>query len=87
MGLECSYPEGVCACNPSFGPVIQTDAGSNWRCDQPGEGCPSVKPLLGSSCPTPDKSCVYGDCSRANGSTVRCKDTLWKEGGFSCPLH
>ncbi len=76
-GLECTYAEGVCACNPNPSPVQQIDAGSYWRCDSPGAACPALRPPLGSSCSPPDQYCAYGACARSGGSAVECKNGVW----------
>jgi hypothetical protein len=81
-GLVCSYSEGTCTCAKPTGPAT-TDASARWQCFDASAGCPTDRPLLGSTCTKPGQECNYGEC--ADGVEVQCSGGTWREVMGGCP--
>jgi len=81
-GLVCSYTQGTCTCAKPIGPAT-TDGGTRWQCFDASPGCPTDRPLLGTSCSHAGEKCNYGEC--ADGVEVECEDGAWQEVMAGCP--
>jgi hypothetical protein len=81
-GLECAYPEGICACTRGSGPITNV---SNWACPSPANGCPKVRPHVGSPCPSNLQVCNYGECTYRGGVNLRCEGGAWIHIATTCP--
>ncbi|MEO7111657.1 MAG: hypothetical protein ABI183_14550, partial [Polyangiaceae bacterium] len=51
---ECQFPQGRCTCSEQQGGPVQVnpDGGQlprEWRCEQPSQGCPVIRPRIGSA--------------------------------------
>jgi hypothetical protein len=85
----CSYPEGICVCQPGFtiGPGMP-DASpppSTWQCAMPSAGCPAFRPRIGSACSMPDLQCDYGVCGVPSGSAYQCDAAGYWTDAFGTP--
>jgi hypothetical protein len=80
-GLQCEYTLGFCTCAAVTlgGVALPVDAGSSWTCE-PGAGCPSPRPRLGSACPTDGQACTYEACAYAQ----TCRLGVWQGGPVGC---
>ncbi len=85
---DCTYPEGICSCTYSGGPVpLDAAAASTWHCDVPSDPkCPSPRPKLGTACSTPNLLCDYGACTFPDGTAMRCEGGYWNATDVPCPL-
>ncbi|MEO6576595.1 MAG: hypothetical protein ABIP89_22295 [Polyangiaceae bacterium] len=83
--LECSFPEGRCACTVSSAGPVRVDAGAEWICDTPQGDCPRPRPHVGSACAGFGRICDYGACSLPGGSAVECSEGRWQEHQVPCP--
>jgi hypothetical protein len=89
QNASCAYPEGTCACIIYCGsqyPVgHECDAGTpyTWQCTGAGQGCPAVRPRVGSACTQEGQNCPYGDC---NGPNLRCTGGAWTYTPTGCPV-
>jgi hypothetical protein len=83
-GLNCAYPEGLCACTRESGggPVSGTP---KWACPTPGGTCPTTRPRIGSACPTEGQDCNYGECIYRGGVNLKCTSGLWQHQIQPCP--
>jgi hypothetical protein len=85
-GLECTYPEGLCACAPTGGPpVVDASAITAWACQDPAPGCPQPRPRLGTPCSQDGQQCDYGACTIPGGTAEACQGGLWVESAVHCP--
>lgn len=80
--LICPMTDGVCAC--TTGPDAAHAHARRWACTRPSSGCPTARPLVGSSCTTP-RTCDYGGCAFKRGLTMVCSSSLvWTGGSATC---
>ena len=74
---SCDYDEGRCSCLPC------SSTNGVWSCrawDSGGQGCPSVSPLAGTACATPEQFCTYaGLCSISVGDDLECTGGFWHQ--------
>ncbi len=88
-GLVCDYPQGRCACaTPSI--VTSLDGSvspDEWFCQDPGAGCPPLRPRVGSACQDSEAQyCDYGaECTIPGGAVEACTGGIWVELPPSCP--
>lgn len=83
-GLECAYPEGICACvKANVGPIGPTP---KWTCPTPGAGCPQARPRIGAACASEGQSCNYGECTYPGGANLKCTQGIWSHASTPCPL-
>jgi hypothetical protein len=86
-GAICDYPQGLCACNVAFGPApVDASAEATWSCQDPGPGCPTPRPLLGSACSQEGLQCDYGACVIPGGGTEACSGGIWVDVPALCPM-
>ena len=86
-GLACGYADGRCDCaQPTGGPPAVGKSNTRWLCDDPGTGCPTPRPHLGSSCATSGQACDYGACSIPDGITLTCTNGSWQTSPTACAL-
>lgn len=76
-GTSCVYPEGKCTCVPC------DPSGIAWECRKFGDGletgCPTMRPLIGSKCKTPNLSCSYDlSCNVSFGPDIVCSNGSWQ---------
>jgi hypothetical protein len=76
-GQSCVYPEGKCTCVPC------DPTGVAWECRKFGDGletgCPTMRPLIGSKCTTPNLSCSYdSSCNVSFGPNIVCTNSTWQ---------
>jgi hypothetical protein len=86
QGLVCGFVEGVCTCWSS-GNVVRIDggAGPQWKCFPVGQGCPSPRPNIGTSCSRVGLNCDYGACN--GGLALECRvGGAWQRALTACPL-
>ena len=86
---SCAYPQGTCTCSVYCGspyPVARMcDAGTpmTWHCGAAEQGCPAIRPHLGTACSQDQQFCQYGDCT---APAVRCEGGLWHAAQTACPV-
>jgi hypothetical protein len=86
QGLVCGFVEGVCTCWAS-GNVVRIDGGTGpqWKCFPVGQGCPSPRPNIGTSCSRVGLNCDYGACN--GGLALECRaGEAWQRALTACPL-
>lgn len=54
-----------------------------WQCTGPNQGCPSVRPRVGSDCSMDGQQCDYGDC---NSIGLVCHSGTWHTQQNGCPV-
>ena len=72
--VSCRNGDSFCACIlPGALPIVDGGAPSPvWMCGQPGAGCPSSRPKLGTACAQPNLECSYAPCGTPSGLDVEC---------------
>jgi hypothetical protein len=78
---ECDYATTRCACSAQQSGPVETVDGSVvdlWVCENPGSGCPTPRPRIGSACSSSGASCNYGQCSLPDGVTLSCMNGAWE---------
>jgi hypothetical protein len=86
VGEDCTLDNGTfgkvyCRCDACTG----ASCTKNWECEGPPTGCPIVVPNDGQPCDTNGVSCLYGNCSMANGLQVDCTNKIWRWSVVACP--
>ncbi|HEY1695362.1 MAG TPA: hypothetical protein VGG39_24505 [Polyangiaceae bacterium] len=82
--LECAFAEARCTCATHCGMVGRPEA--TWCCPdapQSGNGCPSPRPRIGSTCSTSGTVCDYGGCD--GNVTLQCSGGSWQPTQVGCP--
>jgi hypothetical protein len=85
MGLQCSYPDGRCACTILGGPVMLDAGAGTWHCAGGGRECPYPRPRIGTPCAPSGTVCDYGGCFLQGGTTITCQNGSWEETPTACP--
>lgn len=92
QAVTCDYVDGRCGCAFPPGPVQIDGGGLRWVCSTAPSGCPSERPLLGTSCATDGQVCDYGACSLGgNGDPYgtplarKCSGGVWTRTFIACP--
>jgi hypothetical protein len=80
--LGCTYPEGVCVCQPARacgGAPVPTDTPGNVVCTPKHrkDGCPDQVPAEGSACDAKDKTCSYDLCGYDEKMNRKCDGRRW----------
>ena len=86
VGEDCTLANGAygtvyCRCDACTG----TQCAKTWECAGPPTGCPLLLPNDGQPCDTDGLSCMYGNCSMANGLQVACTKKVWNWSEVACP--
>ncbi len=88
--ISCAYGQGTCSCGVYCGPqypvghTCEAGTPNTWHCEGGGgQGCPEVRPRVGSACASDKLSCSYGDC---NSISVVCQAGLWHTQHYGCPV-
>ena len=79
----CDYDQGRCSCLPCSSTTTGAVGTQGvWSCrawDSGGQGCPTVSPLAGTACATPNQFCTYGGlCSISVGDDLECTGGVWQ---------
>ena len=89
-GAACFYPEARCVCATTCNAAGKSEAlgplDLTWCCKDAGnrdDGCPSVRPRVGSSCKVPTQACDYGACE--GNVNLECVAGLWQDVPLECP--
>lgn len=79
--VQCTSGGRLCGC--TTGRDGQHVHERRWVCTSAGEGCPTTRPLIGSTC-LGDRLCDYGACTLKRGTGMICDQGVWQQEQIPC---
>ena len=79
--LQCVSNDRLCGCTTGRDGAHAHER--RWVCTTAGEGCPSGRPLIGSTC-LGDRVCDYGGCTLKRGTGMICEQGVWQVEATKC---